>query len=69
VLRLRLIQMHHGFFLHVIHVSGLRMREQGTDRLSRGAFDWGVLQGSQMPSYVPLHLTALNRAPQLQQWI
>jgi hypothetical protein len=69
VLLLRLLQMHHGFFLHVIHVTGLWMREQGTDGLSRGALDGGVLQGSQMLSYVPLHVAALDCAPQLKQWI
>jgi hypothetical protein len=36
ILRLRLIDMQGQLKLHVIHVAGSRMIEQGTDGLSRG---------------------------------
>jgi hypothetical protein len=69
VLRLRVLQMHCGLFLHVIHVAGSRMQAQGTDDLSRGTLASGVLRGVDMLSFVPLHLSALDRSPALSQWV
>ena len=45
------------------------MQAQGTDGLSRGNLDSGVLQGTHMLSYVPLHVSALDREPRLQDWV
>jgi hypothetical protein len=45
------------------------MQSQGTDGLSRGSTDAGVLSGEDMLSFVPLHLSALARHPPLADWI
>ncbi len=69
ILRLRTLQMHHGLHLQVIHVAGLRMRHQGTDDLSRGQLSTGVLGGQDMLSFIPLHLSAVAREPDLVPWV
>ena len=55
--------------IQVIHVSGTMMIRQGTDGLSRGDMLEGVLKGRDMLSYVPLHLSALERDSSLKDWI
>ena len=55
--------------VHIIHVAGTRMIEQGTDGLSRGDLLEGVLNGKRMLSFIPLHLSALEREPALKDWI
>ena len=47
--------------IQVIHISGTRMIRQGTDGFSRGDMLEGVLKGRDMLSFVPLHLSALER--------
>jgi hypothetical protein len=69
ILRLRCLEMHHSLRLHIIHVSGQRMIRQGTDGLSRGDLDMGVMSGTAMLDFVPLHLGALDRAPLLLEWL
>ena len=69
ILRLRLLEMRTGLILHVIHVSGKRMIAQGTDGLSRGDHSTGVMRGLSMNSFIPLHLTCLQRSPELTGWI
>jgi hypothetical protein len=69
VLRLRLLEMHSGWKLHVIHIAGTRMIRQGADGLSRGDMLSGVMGGKSMLSFVPLHLSALERSPQLKSWV
>jgi hypothetical protein len=69
VLCLRLLDMHGGIILHVIHVAGTRMMKQGTDGLSRGDFSMGVMSGQQMLSFIPINLSAMDRAPLLLAWI
>lgn len=61
--------MHHGLFLHVIHVAGTWMQQQGTDGLSRGWLDTGVLSGTDMLSFVPLHMSALDLQASLARWV
>eukprot|EP00978_Attheya_sp_CCMP212_P043723 scaffold290114_cov35-Attheya_sp.AAC.1 len=51
VLCLRKLEMRHDIVLHVIHFSGKRMLEQGTDGLSRGDHSQGVMRGMPMTSY------------------
>jgi hypothetical protein len=68
VLDLRKLAMDAGLILHVIHVSGKRMIAQGTDGLSRGDHTEGVMQGRSMTEFIPLHLTAFDRAPRLKDW-
>lgn len=69
VLRLRQIEMDGLMRLHIVHVAGTRMIAQGTDGLSRGDLTEGVLQGTPMASFIPLHLSALQRSPSLLSWI
>eukprot|EP00978_Attheya_sp_CCMP212_P029663 scaffold106064_cov25-Attheya_sp.AAC.1 len=69
VLRLRKLEMRHDIVLHVIHVSGKRMIEQGTDGLSRGGHSQGVMRGMPMTAYVPLHLNAFERDPRFKTFI
>jgi len=66
ILRLRRLQMHRDLTLHVLHVSGTCMQAQGTDGLSRGCLDEGVLAGSVMLGFVPLHLSAADQESSLQ---
>lgn len=69
ILRLRQLEMHGGVALHVVHIAGTRMVCQGTDGLSRGDLGAGVMVGDAMLSFVPLHLSALDRSPALLPWI
>ena len=69
VLRLRLLQMKGDLMIHVIHISGLRMMAQGTDGLSRGNMGEGVMQNGDLLSYVPLHLSALERSRSVADWV
>jgi hypothetical protein len=69
VLRLRCLQMNGTFTLHVIHVAGSRMISEGTDGLSRGDLSAGVMLGTNILTYVPLHQDALARDPSLVAWV
>ena len=69
VLRLRKIEMQIGMSLHIIHISGKRMILSGVDGLSRGDNSTGIMAGHSALSFVPLHLTALERSPSLGEWI
>ena len=69
VVRLKKLELNYGLRLHLIHVSGTRMIEQGTDGISRGNMMEGVLTGRQMLAYVPIHLSAVDRDPNLLNWI
>ena len=69
VLRLRKLEMEHSLNLHVVHVAGTRMIEQGTDGLSRGLLLEGVLSGKDMLSYVDIARTAIERFPPLLEFI
>jgi hypothetical protein len=69
VLELKELELDLGLMLHVIHVSGRRMIAQGTDGLSRADYSRGVMQGRAMTAYVPLHLSPLERKPDLRGWL
>jgi hypothetical protein len=69
MLRLRKVEMDGGLNLRVIHVAGTRMIEQGTDRASCGNLSQGVMASEPMLKYAPLHLSALDRSPQLERWV
>ena len=56
ILNLRKLEHDHGFILHVIHVAGSRMIASGID-------------GENVLSFVPLHLSASERCPKLLEWI
>ena len=68
VLRLRRIQMSGTCILHMIHVAGTRMIWQGTDGLSRGDRNAGVMSGTSMLSFVPLHLSVDDRSTDIRLW-
>ena len=70
ILRLRKLQLKANFKLHVVHVAGSRMIEQGTDGLSRGIICEGLL-GSRYNflAYLPLHKTVISRSPALLTWL
>ena len=69
VLELRQLEITAACKINFIHVSGTRMIAQGTDGLSRGDLNEGVMKGDQLSSFIPLHLSALARQPDLRAWI
>jgi hypothetical protein len=69
VLQLRKVVMRAGIRLHLLHVAGTRMIAQGTDGLSRGDLQEGVMTGQIMATFIPLHLSALDRSPRLGKWV
>lgn len=69
VLRLRKLEMTGKCVIHMIHVAGTRMINQGTDGLSRGDKTSGVMAGDAMLSFVPLNLTAFDRSEELKSWM
>jgi hypothetical protein len=69
ILRLKKAEIQHGFILHMVHVAGTRMIEQGTDGLSRGSFLEGVLAGKDMLSFADLSLSAIQRFPKVLDYV
>lgn len=69
VRKLKLLEMVFIMRLHVVHVAGKRMIEQGTDGLSRGCLTDGVMIGREMSSFIPLHEDALSRSGDLWTWL
>jgi hypothetical protein len=68
-LRLRPLDLHGPVKFHLVHVTGTRMMAQGTDALSRGVRNEGVMGGLSMLSFVPLHLSAVQQSPGLLPWV
>ena len=66
ILRLCALEMSGEMLLHMIHVSGTHMIDQGT---SRGIYSDGVMAGTPLLSFVPLHLSASSRSPPLLPWV
>ena len=70
VLRLKKLEMAAGAKIHFIHCAGTRQIAQGADGLSRGDLTEGVMAGTDMLAFVPIHLSAFALAPaDLLQWI
>jgi hypothetical protein len=69
ILRVRKLEMDSGIKIHFCHVSGERMQHQGTDGLSRGNLNVGVMAGRSMLDFVPIHLTAIERSSTLKPWL
>jgi hypothetical protein len=69
VMRLKAVAMRTGCKIHVIHVSGERMKAQGSDGISRGSMKEGVAAGDPMMTFIPLHQTAIERSPSLRAWL
>jgi hypothetical protein len=72
VVRLRRLDMVGGLRLHVVHIAGTRMIASGVDGLSRGNLTEGLLlqpTPTSFCSFVPLHLSAIQRSPALLHWL
>ena len=55
--------------IHIIHVAGTRMIEQGTYALSRGNMSEGVMLHQNMGKFVPQHEESITSQPKLLLWI
>jgi hypothetical protein len=53
----------------VSHVSGERMKGQGTDGVPRGELKEEVTAGKEMLSYISFHLNAIERSPAVDPWL
>ena len=69
ILIIRVIQIKWSTRIHIIHIAGSRMIEQGTDALSRGNLCEGVLLRKNMLSFIQIAKTAIERSPLLLNWI
>ena len=69
VLELRKLERDAGIQLHIIHVSGTRMKKQGTDGLLRGEYGEGVMSGLKMLDYIPLDLNVIERSKEMSNWV
>ena len=69
VLRLQKLEMNQSCRIYVSHVAGTRMIAQGSDGLSRGNLSEGVMRGMSMRDFIPIHKTAMERSPELREWL
>jgi hypothetical protein len=63
------LKMEFDFILHVIWISGTQMIQQDMDGLSRGEENRLATCGLPLGGMVPLHLSAHERSPGLEEWI
>lgn len=69
ILRLRKLEHRLGAKVWIIHVAGTRVIDQGSDGISRGDMNKGVMKGAEMLEFVPIHKSAIERRPQLVNWV
>ncbi len=69
VLQVRKLEMDMCTKIHLCHVAGERMKVQGSDGLSRGNLNVGVMAGKAMMEFVPIHLGAIERYDGKKEWI
>jgi hypothetical protein len=69
VLRLRELELEYDLILHVVHVAGKRMIDQGADALSRADNGVGVMRGIDIRRFIPLHLDVLTRQTKMKGWL
>ena len=69
ILRFKFLEFRTGSKFVITHVSGERMKAQGTDGISRGSIREGVSLGQSMLAFCPWHVSALERSPKLQPWL
>jgi len=69
VVRFRHAELKAGAKFTVTHVSGNRMKLQGTDGISRGQLKEGISIGQYMLQFCPWGETALERSPSLKNWL
>ena len=55
--------------IHLGHVAGMRMIQQGTDGLSHERLCKGALKGEGIIDIIPTHLTSLTQSPELESWL
>jgi len=59
-----------GFILHVLHISGKRMKDTGVDGLSRGDHTEGMMVGNDPLSFLPFHQGADTRSrSRVGKWV
>ena len=68
IVRFKSVELHSGSRFIVTHVSGERMKHQGTDGISRGHLREGVSLGRSMMSYCPWGLSAGQRSSSIIKW-
>jgi hypothetical protein len=68
-LEVRQIELQEGARVLVSHISGERMKAQGTDGVSRGQLKEGVSTGKDMLSYIPFHLSSIQWLPEVEPWL
>jgi hypothetical protein len=69
VLRFKALQTKSSVMVHVSHVAGMRMIVQGTDGVSRGKTNEGVMAGEKILTFIPTHLSASHCSPESIEWI
>jgi hypothetical protein len=69
VVRVRKLEMHQDARILVSHVSGERMKAEGTDGASRGQLKEGVTIGENMLDFIPWNLLAPQRLENLKPWL
>jgi hypothetical protein len=66
---LKALQFRCGAQFIILHVAGERMKDQGTDGVSRGHLKEGVAAGREMIEFVPFHRSALDVSSRLKAWV
>jgi hypothetical protein len=69
VVHLKELELEFDLTLHVVHVSGRRMINEGANGHSRADHGEGVMTGENIKKYIPLHLTPTAREPNVSTWI
>jgi len=69
IVRFRHAELKSGGTFLVTHVSGERMKSQGTDGISRGEMKEGVSVGEYMMQFCPWGQNALERSTHLESWL
>jgi hypothetical protein len=69
MLHLRELEMKGNLILHMIHVAGTHMHEEGADGASWEDHLTGAMNGTSVLTYVPLHRDALLLEPKVKTWL
>jgi hypothetical protein len=70
VLRFKALQTkYYSVIVHVLRVAGTRMIVQGTDGISRGKTNKGVMAGENILTFIPTHELAPQRSAKVVKWI
>ena len=69
VKRFHLLEMEYGFKEIVLHVAGTRQIAQGSDGLSRGALNEGIMKGADFLTFLDFHRSAVERSTKLLPWV